>query len=631
MAKYRFKKELIKILKGFYNIISKMPSLLRNIKIQSRLIGSFLILSLIPLTIIGVFSYSKSSDAIKTKISTYSVQVMSQLSKNIQREIASLESDSIDIEFSNEVQTSVVNFDQMSDREIYNIERQLNDALVKRFSFLRNVTDVAVYTNDKKRLTAYGDVGYKLSLEPVYLEKLLKTASAKKGIPVWTAISAAQEIHYVEYENKLVNGRRDGILLCRSIPSLTVGGQIGYIIIRTSEKIFSDIYRDIDIGAGADIFVINSEGLVISSRNPQIEVAKQYHDPSLLQEVKWNKSLDIQTFKYFFDKKNYLTTFYPVEGTDWYVVSTIPFSYLNAESDKIGIYTVVIVIACLFLAVLMSLLISASISKPLKKLIRYMNEVKNGDLSVFIADQSRDEIAEVAGNYNNMLAEIRMLMNNVKSNEKQKRITEFKALQAQINPHFLSNTLNNVRWLANIQKADNIEKLVASLIQLLHVSMGKGDTLITIREEIEYLNSYITIQEYRYCDKFKVYFDIQEEVLDYRILKFLLQPVVENSLVHGIEPMDGQGLIVVKAYCDSLNLMITVTDNGVGISEEVINCLLKEDNQERKSHFSGIGVSNVEERIKLFFGEEYGLIIESIPGLYTKVEIKMPVLKENGE
>ena len=220
-------------------------------------------------------------------------------------------------------------------------------------------------------------------------------------------------------------------------------------------------------------------------------------------------------------------------------------------------------------------------------------------------------------------------MENIKVNEKHKRIAEIKTLQAQINPHFLSNTLNTVKWLANAQKADNIETLVSSLIKLLHVSMGKGGDYISIREEIEYIRSYIQIQEFRYFDKFEVIFNIEEDILDYKILKFILQPIIENSIIHGIGPMDQKGLISVKAYKSEEELFFSVTDNGAGICDDKIEQVLKSNGS--SSTFSRIGIYNVNERIKLNFGEQYGLNIQSVEGLYTSVEIILPIIKENVE
>ena len=614
-------------------------SAIRNIRIQTRLMGSFFILSLIPLLVTGIFSYSRSSNAMKAKISTYSVQIVDQVSKNIQRELARLEYDSVDIAISDIVQGTLNGYKDMSEFDRHNASLILQESVVKKFSFLHYVSDVLLYTNDSRRIIAYGDNSmFNFVLEPLYLDGLLRQAKEKKGAPVWAVVSKDNEVHLVN-RAETAGDRRYGILICRSIKDLSVanqtgyqssGTQIGYIVIRTNEKYISDIYRDIDIGRGADIFIMDSQGYVISGRDPQMEITRKYQKGDISQHIRGSVKSGTRVVRFAGDREASLIAFSPIENTDWFVVSVIPFTYLNKESENIGTYTFAVGIICFFLAVLLSLFISKSISLPLKRLIRSMNEAKKGRLSVNVTDVSRDEIAEVTSNYNSMLYDIRELLENIKSKEKQKRAAELKALQAQINPHFLSNTLNTAKWLAGVQNAANIEKLLTALIDLLHASIGKGHELIRLGEEIEYLRNYIAIQEFRYSDKFQVRFEIQEEALDSKILKFLLQPLVENSIIHGIEPMEGRGLIVVKAVITDGYLMIRITDNGVGIPAEVLQKILSEDSRPSKSSFSGIGVSNVEERIKLFFGEPYGIHIESVPYLFTTIEIMLPAMKGEG-
>lgn len=619
------------LIDGFFSKVIKWIKikllLLRNTKVQTRLRVSFLICSLIPLLITGIFSYVKSSNAIKSKISTYSVQISDQISQNIQREVDRLVYDSIEIQFSDKVQQGLQSYDKLGEWEKHNLEHELQDILVKKFSFLHDVSDVLIYTNRKEKILAYGDTSYRsFNLKSEYLGKLLKEAYDKAGVPVWVSVNVYDEMHYIK--SAITEGdKHNGVILCRAIRGIYEGNQVGYLIIRTNEKFLSNIYKDIDIGKGADTFVVNSQGLVISSRDPEKEVSMYYKNKALLMEIEKNKENNVSAFKLPIEGKDYLVSYSLVNNTDWYVVNIIPFSYINSESYNIGIYTMLVGISSLIMAILLSSIISRSISDPLKKLVRAMNKAKGGELSSNIKDYSKDELAEVTSNFNSMLDEIKLLIESVKDKEKQKRIAEIKALQAQINPHFLSNTLNSVKWLANIQRAENIEKLITALIELLHVSMGKGKELITLREEIGYVKEYIVIEEFRYYDKFKVCFELQEDVLDLKVLKFLLQPIIENSLIHGIEPMSGQGMIIVKAFLDSEKLKIVVTDNGVGISEERMRSILEEQFKSNKSSFSGIGICNIKDRIKMYFGEEYGVYIESIPNLYTTVELTLPITR----
>ncbi len=620
-----FPKRLLKACNSFF---AQSVSFIQNTKIQPRLIVLFIILSVIPLAITSFFSYKESVTAITNKTSTYSAQVMNQVGVNIKTELDRLENDSVDIALSALTQDVLMNNEHMSDWEIRNIESALKDDLVKKFSILHDVSDVLLFSNSGRRITAYGDDrSFKLNFKKDFLDTYLTQLIEKKGTPVWKGLNKDVEERLVQFATSPEQmNKSDCILLGRAILSLDTRERIGILIIRTNERYFSDIYQNTNMGLDADVFVMDSDGNVVSSRNPQIPVAEKYRDPQLLRGLLAREESGNKTFSITMDKKAYLVAFSPIKSSGWYVVSTIPKSYINSEAREIRSNILLLSLACSILAVFLSYIFTLTISKPLKRLVSAMNEVKKGNLSISMLDKTNDEIGEVTDNFNKMLNEIKNLMEDVKNQEIQKRKAEIETLQAQINPHFLSNTLNTVKWLASAQKADNIEAIVSSLIQLLNVSMGKGGDFITMRQEIEYIKSYINIQEYRYYDKFKVVFEIEEDILDYKILKFLIQPIVENSIIHGTKSKVEQELIVIKGFIYEGVLKISVTDNGVGIPYDKLNTLAAADHKDKKRSFSGIGINNVNDRIRMNYGCTYGLQIESVPNLYTTVELSIPII-----
>ncbi len=616
-----------KLLEVCNSALAKSISLIMNTKIQLRLTVLFIVLSVIPLAITSFFSYKESVTAITSKTSTYSAQVMSQIAVNIKTELDRLENDSVDISLSELTQNALINIENMSEREIYNIESSLKDNLVKKFSILHDVSDVLLFSNSGSKIIAYGDRSFKLNFKKDFLDAYLKQLIEKKGTPVWKGANYDAEGILVQFATSPEQmNKSDCILLGRAILSVDTREIIGTLIIRTNEKYFSNIYRNTYMGTDADIFVIDSEGNVVSSRNPLIPVAKKYRNLQLIGELLARDESDSKTFSFDMDEKSYLIAYAPIKSAGWYVVSTIPYSYINSEARELRRTILLLSLACSILAILLSYIFTLTISKPLKRLVSAMNEVKKGNLSAVVLDKRNDEIGEVTDNFNKMLNEIKKLMEDVKNQEIQKRKAEIETLQAQINPHFLSNTLTTVKWLASAQKADNIETIVSSLIQLLSVSMGKGEDFITIRQEIEYIKSYINIQEYRYYDKFKVVFEIEEDILNYKILKFLIQPIVENSIIHGTKSKMEQELIVIKGFRYENVLKITVTDNGVGIPNDKLSKLLVVGQEDRKQSFSGIGINNVNDRIRMNFGCSYGLQIESVPNLYTTVELSVPII-----
>jgi two-component system sensor histidine kinase YesM len=594
-------------------------------KDPNRLLASFAIFSLVPLLITGIFAYYQSSKAMQTKISTYSIQVMNQVSENIKNELVQIENDSVNIAFSDLIQNTLETFETLNEWDKNDVELKLHNMLIKRFSTFKSVSDVLVFTKSKEKIIAYGDLQFKFRLKPDYLNSILEETISENGVPLWTIQDKDNEEDSVNPKFRIDNYGNRGILLYRSFKSLQQGIPLGYIIIRVDESYILNKFKHIDLGQGADIFILNSDGRVMSGRSPEIQAASMYPDRKLIQEIKQNKGHEIYSFNRMISGKRNLIAYTYIPSADWYVVSAIPFSYINDESIRIGIYIAILGVICFVLALLLSFIVSKSISNPLKQLLDSTNNVKKGKFLIHIEDRSSDELGVVITNFNNMVRELQFLIDEVKSKEDLKRRAELSTLQAQINPHFLSNTLNTVRWLANVQKAENISSLITSLIQLLHICMGKGGELITVREEIEYVKNYLNIMDYRYYDKFRVHFEMEEGILDSKILKFIMQPIVENSLLHGIEPMEGQGLIVIKGYRVEDKLILTITDNGVGIPSNKLSNLMQEKLQNKEGRLSGMGIRNVDERIKLYFGESYGISIQSVPNMLTTIEITIPI------
>lgn len=213
--------------------------------------------------------------------------------------------------------------------------------------------------------------------------------------------------------------------------------------------------------------------------------------------------------------------------------------------------------------------------------------------------------------------------------EKKKSEVELDFLQAQINPHFLSNVLNSVVWMANIQKATNISSLTTSLITLLHGTMHQGRYLVSLHEELEYIKSYLEIEQCCNFDNFTATYEIEEGVTKLQVLRFIMQPLLENAIEHGIAPLeDRMGQIWVRCRTEAGRLLIQIQDNGVGMSKEEIGMLLSGKMKKAGRSFSKIGVKNVNDRIRLFFGEGYGLSYESEPNQFAEVTIRLPIIRD---
>lgn len=286
----------------------------------------------------------------------------------------------------------------------------------------------------------------------------------------------------------------------------------------------------------------------------------------------------------------------------------------------------VIFVTCIILGVAMSVFFSQSVRKPIERLVRHIGLVAEGEFRQDSAIESEDEIGQIGKVVNVMSGQIEQLMEKRIEDQKEKNDMELKMLQAQINPHFLYNTLDSIRWIAVIQKNSGIVKAVTALSKLLK-NMAKGfNEKVTLKEELDFVNDYVIIEKMKYAEMFDVKVNVEDEALyQARIVKLTLQPLVENAIFSGIEPTGRNGFITIDVRSEDGCLLLTVSDDGIGIQEERIEGLLSDSENLKGDRMSSIGMANVNRRTKLVYGEEYGLSVESRVGEYTKVHIRIPL------
>lgn len=300
----------------------------------------------------------------------------------------------------------------------------------------------------------------------------------------------------------------------------------------------------------------------------------------------------------------------------------------NLKNDRLMLMQTVglIFISCVLLGISMSFLFTNAVRKPIDRLVNHVDRIAKGDFSQEESLESQDEIGLIGKAVNTMSSQIEQLMDKRLEDEKEKSSLEIRMLQAQINPHFLYNTLDSIKWIAVIQKNSGIVKAVTALSKLLK-NMAKGvDQRVTLREELDFVRDYVTIEKLKYVEMFDLEVDIGEEILyEARIVKLTLQPLVENAIFSGIEPGGKNGTIRIHAYEKDKCLCIDVLDDGIGIPEEKIPELLNHSEKLKGDQMSSIGMPNVDRRLKLIYGEEYGLSVESRVGEYTQITVRIPL------
>lgn len=312
--------------------------------------------------------------------------------------------------------------------------------------------------------------------------------------------------------------------------------------------------------------------------------------------------------------------------TGWKLIGVAPRQTVSLNSLKTQLLVVFVAAFILFLMSLVNSYISSRITTPIRKLELSVNEIEKGNLNAKVDAEGSYEIRHLGQSVQNMAKQIQVLMADIVSEHEKKRKQEFDTLQSQINPHFLYNTLDIIVWMIENEKPDQAVKVVTALARFFRISLSRGKSIITVKDELEHVRNYLMIQHMRFKNRFSYTIEAEDEVLDLASLKLMLQPLVENAIYHGMEFMDGDGEIFISAWKEGEDLYLKVSDNGLGMTEEQVARLFSDTPHTGSSRGSGIGVKNVNERIRLYFGSEYGLSIESEPDEGTVVTIHLPAV-----
>ena len=464
-----------------------------------------------------------------------------------------------------------------------------------------NVDNIALFSEDGMLVEAVPAARLKPNLdvtgEPWFRDALEKTENQHFSLP---------HVQYIFDNNE--NQYRWVISLSRAV-ELTSGTSTaqGILLVDISYSSLEQLFDGVTAGKGGYVYLISSDGellyhpkmqLIDSGRMQENNVAAAaYKDGNHMEE---------------FDGSSRFVTIKSIGYTGWKVVGRL--------------FIVFIIALILFILALINSYISSRITNPIKELEKSVGILEEGNLDVPVYAGGSYEIQHLGKSIGDMAAQIRLLMKDIVTEHEAKRKQEFDTLQSQINPHFLYNTLDIIVWMIeNEQKAEAV-KAVTALARFFRISLSKGKSIITVRDELEHVRNYLMIQHMRFKNKFTYEIQAEDGVLELASLKLMLQPLVENAIYHGMEFMDGDGEILLKVWKEEGDLYFSVIDNGLGMTEEQVGNLFTGASHVDSKRGSGIGVKNVNERIKLYFGEKYGLSIESEPDEGTTVKIHLPVV-----
>ena len=573
----------------------------RKFSIKTRLVIALLMISIIPLVGISGYSFHIFSAALQEKLSASISQTLSMINLNMVSEIEKYQYLCGSICISEEIKKGLLKKD-MTDME-------KNQAMLEIQSMIRNKI---IYPAQAKNITVYdtdGNIFYDLGYDGFYQEDVDRILSQleEQDQDVWAYA------HTYRDRNILVLGRR-------IYEHYSKSRVIGYTLISIEEKIFSKtVLEPVGLSDSSNIMYMNLDGTVLSSWNRSIALGEKT-DEELLKKIQERLPKKTDSFSIHENGEEQLVTYIFNKNLNQLFVYTMPYHYINSEVYAMLKQILVVVMFLVLLCIGIVAMVYQGIMSPIKRMLEFCREISGGKLSVRIQDKHKDELSRLSGSMDHMADTIEHLMDQQKTQEKKKRELELQMLQYQLNPHFLFNTLNSLRFVAAMHKDQIVSDGIQALSSLLQNTLTNKNEYITIQEELENLENYFSILRIRYAGSFEYSFHVEEdELLSCLVPKLILQPLAENSVMHGSSDNGTVMEIQITCWREDENVIIELSDDGKGF--EVTDDALT-PHPERKR----IGVANVNDRIQLNFGRKYGLKINSQPGNGTTCTLTLPEL-----
>lgn len=420
------------------------------------------------------------------------------------------------------------------------------------------------------------------------------------------------------------SSRTDKVVLCRKIVRPGAKKTLGFVVIGVGQDYFDNLCKNVVKNESESILVIDAGGSVLSQIgkiDPKLK--KTLTGPSFVHQ-------DFEKRDTHFSYGNYEVVCTQTSAEASIICKVVKRYDLQMRLWDIA-YMPLVILAFFMLGLLpLLLIISNIVTKPLRKLNEAINDVSEGNFDQQVEVLTHDEVGEVAECFNRMVLAIKELIDKNYVITLQEKESELAALQAQINPHFLYNTLNSILWLSELQGADKVTQMLDSLIKVLQYTVDNTKEFVRVRDEVAFIHNYIRILNFRYFERFSFIFDIKEDTLEYEMPRFILQPLVENAVLHGFDNNDLNATVKLSIHLQDGELFLCVSDDGRGMPEEKIREILHTDSSSKKS-LNKIGLYNVNQRICLTYGEEYAVHIDSKVGCFTKVTVRIPAQKAAGE
>lgn len=586
------------------NLITRMFGKFKSI--QSTMLVSFSALMVLAMLVFMVIAMRYTSGTIYENSINYMSQIIQQVNYDIDTYIEYMENISSIIAKSSDVPRYLFDQNQTEAEREAEKERILTQfqTIMESRDDIYNVAAVAkngryIINRGDDELTGYVDIES--------LDWYQAAMESKSGI----AVSSSHVQNAIQSSYKWV------ITLSRALVNNQTGEREGLFFVDLNYSAISDLCNNNSIEEKGYIFVLDAEGNIVYHPKQQLMYGG-------LKTENIDAIMECEEDSLIIDEggESKLYTMSKSKRTGWTVVGAAYTSELLKNNEQAQMWYLLVASILLLAVIGISGIISREITKPIRSLRDSMRKVQNGQFDTHVEVITENEIGSLGRSFNLMTSEIRALMEQNVYEQKQKRKSELKALQAQINPHFLYNTLDSIIWMSEAGENDEVVEMTSALARLLRQSISNDQEEVELEKEIEYVKNYLAIQKMRYKDKLEFFIYVDPRVAHVPVIKLVLQPLVENAIYHGIKYKETKGNLKIYAKPVDGRVEIVVADDGIGMDEDVMEHIFDEHRKEQKRN--GVGVPNVQKRLQLQYGSEYGIRYESVKGAGTKVVITIP-------
>lgn len=555
-------------------------------KLNIRIALAFLVLSLAAISLLSVFVYNFTSDILKNddvkKTETSIIQACDYISGYINK----LKSFSEIIALHTDIQNALINGEAASLDSIYSLIllAKESDSRIKSISVVSK-TGLVISSGNSMAVPITDDM---------MTQDWYKNALASSAMPILA--STGHGVFEMDDNDWIVS-------ICREIKAKD-GSHLGIVIIDVSYKFIEDYITSIELGSQGYIYILSKSNALIYHPN------KEYLSKEMSEEFVSELEQGRDTSLYRAD----------IVNTDWTMYGSSSFDNLNILKSNLLKVLIISVVITILLSLVLSGVMSHYLSRPIIMLTRKMMQADRTWEHISVDKRASLEVTALSNEYNNLIDRIKLLTQNIAKKEEDRRLFELRALQSQINPHFLYNTLDTILWLAELNQTEEVVNVSVALGKMLRISLSNEQAFIPLELELEHSLSYLNIQKVRYEDVLCFSISGDEDLLNMYVPKLIIQPIVENSIYHGIRGKKAKGNITIEYVKEGDALVIDVRDDGVGFDKEKT---ANAENQRNKS--GGIGMANVNSRIKILCGDEYGLEVQSKSVAGTSVRIRLPL------